>query len=138
MEIAPLLTHVSATLDGQESLVLKVIPFMMLFYSRFSVIISLSIAICLNVTCVNGQCMAPETCTCSGNWAGANCTSCAAGWEAKNCLTPICSAGCDHGTCKAPSTCDCLSHWTGNLCNFCDDGWEDTDCNTGSNTFGSL
>ncbi len=96
------------------------------------------IAICLNVTCVNGQCTAPETCTCSGNWAGVNCTSCATGWEAKNCSTPICSAGCDHGTCKTPNTCDCLTHWTGNLCNFCDDGWEDTDCNTGLNALGTL
>jgi hypothetical protein len=99
---------------------------------------TLLIAICLNVTCVNGQCTAPETCTCFGNWAGVNCTSCAAGWEAKNCSTPVCSAGCDHGTCKTPNTCDCLTHWTGNLCNFCDDGWEDTDCNTGSNALGTL
>ena len=132
MVIAPLLTHVSAMQDGQGPLAHKVIAFWWcyLLWCSFK---TLLLAICVNVTCVNGQCTAPETCSCSGNWAGVNCTSCAAGWEAKSCSTPICSAGCDHGTCKTPNACDCLTHWTGNLCNFCDDGWEDTDCNTGSN-----
>lgn len=51
--------------------------------------------------CINGDCVAPETCNCLPGFRRSQSNSC----------EPYCSTGCDNGDCVAPETCHCNPGW---------------------------
>lgn len=90
--------------------------------------------------CVNGNCSAPNTCTCDYSlWNGTLCDipvctptclnggNCSApgvcdcnvtAWNGSYCQNPICSPAClNGGNCSAPGVCDCdVTSWNGSYC----------------------
>ncbi|OON18030.1 a-macroglobulin complement component [Opisthorchis viverrini] len=46
---------------------------------------------------------------------------CLRGWQGKDCLQPICAAGCNSrgGFCEVPGVCTCRKGWTGSNCEIC-------------------
>ena len=84
--------------------------------------IKLDLASC-SPACVNGECTAPNVCTCSAHSSGPTCAICDSGYTGADCMIPICPDGCIHGTCTAPSTCVCHPRWTGTSCDSCASGW---------------
>jgi hypothetical protein len=54
--------------------------------------------------CVNGDCIALNTCMCYAGWAGAICDQ------------PVCDPECVNGDCTAPDTCMCYAGWAGAIC----------------------
>lgn len=97
--------------------------------------------------CVQGECVAPDTCRCEDGWEGASCAdavcdpacvegactapdvcTCDAGWEGVLCDAPICDSACVHGSCVGPDTCACDGNWGGPLCDACAGHWAGEDC----------
>lgn len=93
-----------------------------------------------NPECVHhqGNCTAPNTCTCELGWFGPDCARCVClpgcvngtctkpfecrcreGYTGLYCDKPICREGCVHGTCKDPGECTCHPGWTGPECSEC-------------------
>nr|XP_040563549.1 SCO-spondin-like isoform X6 [Lepeophtheirus salmonis] len=93
-------------------------------------------------SCVNGECIFPNVCSCEIGWDGPSCAEC----------IPL--AGCQHGSCKGALECNCEPGWTGGQCEkpkcndcvngcchepnkcICDPGWQGincTECETLSN-----
>ena len=64
--------------------------------------------------CVNGNCTAPNVCTCDVGWFGADCTEC------------VCLPGCRNGNCSNPFECNCEEGWTGMFCDKRE--WRPEDC----------
>ena len=104
--------------------------------------------------CVNGNCTAPNTCTCetgfngttcldpvcdpgcvNGNCTGPNTCTCETGFNGTTCLDPVCDPGCVNGNCTAPNTCTCETGFNGTTCldPVCDPGCVNGNC-TGPNT----
>ena len=54
--------------------------------------------------CVQGNCTAPNTCTCELGWFGPDCARC------------VCLPGCVYGTCEKPFECRCNEGYTGLYC----------------------
>ena len=54
--------------------------------------------------CVNGECKAPDYCTCDIGWEGLNCSVC------------VKNPGCQHGYCEKPFECKCEPGWIGSQC----------------------
>ena len=54
--------------------------------------------------CVNGECKAPDYCTCDIGWEGQNCSVC------------VKNPGCQHGYCNKPFECNCEPGWIGSQC----------------------
>lgn len=92
---------------------------------------------CVQTCANNGNCFAPDTCSCTKGWFGTNCSmpicsqtcgnggrcigpdtcSCSDHWIGSDCRVPVCSTGCQNeGTCVAPDTCFCKHDWTGIDC----------------------
>ena len=65
-----------------------------------------SIPICdfHGLTCKNGNCTAPNVCTCELGWSGATCSNC----------IPL--PGCQNGYCTEPLECICQDGWDGMFC----------------------
>ncbi len=88
--------------------------------------------------CDHGTCVAPQTCDCASNWAGAVCDKCATGYFGATCdACPLCV----HGTCRegldGDGGCECEAGWMGALCTdlACDPVCEAPFvCNNGSRT----
>ena len=59
----------------------------------------------LTGACVlQGNCTAPNTCTCELGWFGPDCARC------------VCLPGCVYGTCEKPFECRCNEGYTGLYC----------------------
>jgi|GEM_PF-449857 len=91
--------------------------------------------------CVNGDCTAPDLCSCDPGWSDAlcdipvcsqtcmhgNCTApeictCGTGWSGNDCSTPLCNPACGHGVCTSPDLCTCDDGWSGVTCGVPDCG----------------
>ena len=59
--------------------------------------------ICSN-GCINGECRAPDFCTCEIGWEGSDCTTC------------IEKPGCQNGYCSKAFECKCEAGWYGSHC----------------------
>ena len=59
---------------------------------------------CDEKSCVNGFCIAEDTCQCDE------------GWQGDTCSTPICDPSCVNGICSFHGVCTCYTGWTGSLC----------------------
>ena len=54
--------------------------------------------------CNNGECKAPNYCTCDIGWTGLDCSTC------------LEKPGCQHGSCNAAFECNCDPEWFGSHC----------------------
>ena len=54
--------------------------------------------------CNNGECKAPNYCTCDIGWTGLDCSTC------------LEKPGCEHGSCNEAFECNCDPEWFGSHC----------------------
>jgi len=88
----------------------------------------------------NGECVAPDVCSCQIGWEGLQCgicipmpgclhgscqkafecDNCESGWKGPLCDQPDCGT-CVHGECVTSDMCKCEVGWTGEMCDQCVD-----------------
>lgn len=86
--------------------------------------------------CRNGGACSPtgagtQSCSCQGNWTGADCSVCPEGFTGDDCHADPCrQVTCSgHGTCdSADGSCSCRNRWGGTDCSVCPAGYAGADC----------
>ena len=94
-------------------------------YGRFISVLHVLIPL---ATCVQdceneGNCIAPDSCSCPPQWTGQYCETCRDCKSTSNAKHTTlfniasCSQPCENGgTCIGPNECSCLPQWMGNRC----------------------